>query len=74
MDTREGRQKRNKTIGVERGRRKAIYSTHDVIDIINAVVVGRREIRIKPGGGDVVPLLGRDVRRTCMKRSRSAGG
>jgi len=60
----QGRHKCNKTIEI---RGKAIHSAHDVIDIINIVVFGRREIWIKPSCRDVVPLLGRDVRGTRMK-------
>ena len=72
MDTRKD--KRNKTTDIERSWTEAIYSTHDVIDIINVVVVGPQEIQIKSRGGDVVPILGRDIRGTCMKRSGSAWG
>ena len=48
------------------------FSGHDVIDIINIVVVWCREVRIETGRCDVVPFLGRDGGGAGVEGGRAA--
>lgn len=48
------------------------FSGHDVIDIINGVVVWCGEVRVETGSCDVVPFLGRDARGFSVERGRAA--
>lgn len=44
-----------------------IRSGHDVVDVINVMVVWCREVRVEAGRCDVVPFLRRDVWRSSVE-------